>query len=580
MSGTAGHAYPVGLKRNGSKYSSSAETRMSLSTTDKNESELSNHKCSFGCDERRKSHMAFCPGCPREDNIYCQADWMKERRHDGCDSRHRQIPVATYDLVDSIFTSENDPEKMTHLHEADTGSLWFGLTPGKRVDQPELVNTDVYQRTVALSKFENRRNQYPSLVSFIGTTGSGKSTLIKALLTVRPAENEAIEQDRHFPTPVPGLADGSPNSADVHLYADGSTLDSQTPFLFADCEGLDGGDSQPLSAKIKKKMSENGVAWYDYVRQLGNRSGSTEERTFRSVGETPLRSTNTETVESMPGRTYAVRDLYPRMLYSFSEIICFVTQQPNTTEVALSQLIVWADKSLTKSVNQPALPRVVIVINGTRNHLEEWLDEDTATKDLLHRFRDMPIIDHGLRKIAEAWSNVACQPQSGPKSVHDLIKLYFTEVRVIYVPSKELVAPDVLQDQVLQLRRRLLFECQQIQNKKRNLWTRLNTTQLHLFFNNAFIHFTRDPDRPFDFHAVLKSVSPPPQNFSDYITHLIEAIEMANLGESPAGTDDRLARLLASYMSFATLKNDDFSTLGIKEYAQYFIPNIMHVKTD
>jgi hypothetical protein len=119
----------------------------------------------------------------------------------------------------------------------------------------------------------------------------------------------------------------------------------------------------------------------------------------------------------------------------------------------------------------------------------------------------------------------------------------------------------VVQGQILQLRNRLLIESRQVQKKKKGLWTRLNTVWLQLFFNRAFIHFTKDPDHPFDFYAILKSISPPPRNFGDYINHLMDAIETVNLGESLAGRDDRLARLLASYMLFATLNNNTFSKL-------------------
>jgi TRAP-type C4-dicarboxylate transport system substrate-binding protein len=49
----------------------------------------------------------------------------------------------------------------------------------------------------------------------------------------------------------------------VHLYADISTLHTQSPFLFADCERLDGGNAQPLAAKIKQKLSEKGIQWYE-----------------------------------------------------------------------------------------------------------------------------------------------------------------------------------------------------------------------------------------------------------------------------------------------------------------------------
>lgn len=41
---------------------------------------------------------------------------------------------------------------------------------------------------------------------------------------------------------------GTPTSSDVHLYKDPETIDTDRPILFADCEGLSGGNNNPMSA--------------------------------------------------------------------------------------------------------------------------------------------------------------------------------------------------------------------------------------------------------------------------------------------------------------------------------------------
>jgi hypothetical protein len=303
---------------------------------------------------------------------------------------------------------------------------------------------------------------------------------------------------------------------------------------------------------------------FRYIRHIRIPSRKTEKKTLEQVIDKKLPiPVDTELNYNTPTRSYCVGEVYPRMLYSFSEVICFVTSQPNTGEVTLSQLIKWADKFLTKTTNQPALPRVIIIVNGPRTHTEEWLNEDTVTGELLDRFRAMEIIDPGLRKIAETWSSPVYHIASSPRSLQDLLELYFSGIRVVSIPSRELVAPDVLQGQIFQLRNRLLTESQLVQNKKEGLWTWLNTLQLQIFFNKAFVRFTTAPDHPFDFYAVLRSISLPPQNFGEYIVDLMEAIEMIDMGESIPGRDDRLARLLASYMSFASLNNStDNSNFG------------------
>lgn len=49
-----------------------------------------------------------------------------------------------------------------------------------------------------------------------------------------------------FPAPLPGsVNDNVPVSANVHLYADPDSYHSDTPMLYADCEGLEGGEGVP-----------------------------------------------------------------------------------------------------------------------------------------------------------------------------------------------------------------------------------------------------------------------------------------------------------------------------------------------
>ena len=56
------------------------------------------------------------------------------------------------------------------------------------------------------------------------------------------------------PTPVVGAAGlDVPTSGDVHLYSDPKTRLSDYPIMYADCEGLEGGEREPLGARLKRK---------------------------------------------------------------------------------------------------------------------------------------------------------------------------------------------------------------------------------------------------------------------------------------------------------------------------------------
>lgn len=59
-------------------------------------------------------------------------------------------------------------------------------------------------------------------------------------------KEETFGNPTDYPALVPGLMeDNIPTSGDVHLYADPGTDGAQFPILYADCEGMTGGESTP-----------------------------------------------------------------------------------------------------------------------------------------------------------------------------------------------------------------------------------------------------------------------------------------------------------------------------------------------
>jgi hypothetical protein len=97
-----------------------------------------------------------------------------------------------------------------------------------------------------------------------------------------------------------------PTSADVHLYADPKTFSERTPLLFADCEGFEGGEKLPIGA------IENRTSPLDVETSL---SRLTPGRTR------PLKWAKTQEQQT---REYVVKQLYPRILYTFSDVVVFV----------------------------------------------------------------------------------------------------------------------------------------------------------------------------------------------------------------------------------------------------------------
>ncbi len=122
------------------------------------------------------------------------------------------------------------------------------------------------------------------------------------LITLQQVLSCRISED--FLYPVSGrIGDPSPTTGDVNLYLDPATQWSQTPLLFADCEGLDGGD--PIALKSKPDGTASPMRRFrDRTRQKIAKRGHERQR-----------------------REQVVMDLFPKLLYTFSDVVVFVLKE-------------------------------------------------------------------------------------------------------------------------------------------------------------------------------------------------------------------------------------------------------------
>jgi len=116
------------------------------------------------------------------------------------------------------------------------------------------------------------------------------------------------DNDVEFTSPVVGspLQAHMPTSSDVHLYADPATQDKQKPLLYADCEGFEGGEKLPIGA------IENRTSGLDTDTSLSRLTPGRPRQLLWA--DTEYKRT----------RTYVVKQLYPRILYTFSDVVVFV----------------------------------------------------------------------------------------------------------------------------------------------------------------------------------------------------------------------------------------------------------------
>lgn len=72
---------------------------------------------------------------------------------------------------------------------------------------------------------------------------------------------ELCHHCKKSPVPVVGSPDSSiPTSDDFYLYSGPETYVSDTPILYADCEGLEGGHNEPLATLARHKNQDRGYS--------------------------------------------------------------------------------------------------------------------------------------------------------------------------------------------------------------------------------------------------------------------------------------------------------------------------------
>jgi hypothetical protein len=129
-------------------------------------------------------------------------------------------------------------------------------------------------------------------------------------------------------------------------------------------------------------------------------------------------------------RNFAVANLYPRLLFSFSDTIIFVLKNPRVIEGVFEKLIEWASAALESASNQPVLPAAVIALNATEINVDaELWDVENATRKLLDSLAGTIRENSTFKKHVEFW---ACRNKR-IDNLEQLVLCYFSSIEVCYL---------------------------------------------------------------------------------------------------------------------------------------------------
>jgi hypothetical protein len=349
-----------------------------------------------------------------------------------------------------------------------------------------------------------------------------------------------IQNEDDFPSPVAGsINDHAPTSGDVHLYADPGTYRTQFPLLYADCEGMDGGEKIPMGAQYKhndlaspKSRARSGslpYSSYGFPRKL---------RKLNKAVKREIRWANTP---EKCKREFAVRNLYPRLLYAFSDIVIFVlrndrffstslgatglfgdmlTDNRIFESAALVPMLQWAASSIEGSVNQSAMPHAIIVLNFTDPNIDPngWTVE-SATNSLLNTYAKAVYENADVRNHANYWQKKG-RPVATTK---DLLLCYYSSVNVVRIPQKGRYG--LVDNQVAELNHQIQKRCLEARENRRRLRIIFNAEEFQAALSMGFDHFSNRLDEPFDFVELSWTLNPIPKDFGGNILRLALAIK-------------------------------------------------------
>ncbi|KAJ8113331.1 hypothetical protein OPT61_g4511 [Boeremia exigua] len=477
-----------------------------------------------GC-SKHDSLVYYCVDC---DTWLCKSCWPLYQPHtnnkkgrDGLE--HEKTQHQTFTKLKQILEPGYDDIELEELLCEDLSTTWFGVRRDSN-GHPLFVDYDTFSAvTSGASSTLDRTARYPQVTSFVGQTNAGKSTLIKML--IRRGDEKQLKASSSYPTPVAGskLHTHTPTSADVHLYADPELHHGRTPLLYADCEGFEGGEKPPLGA---------------FEHRVSVTSGDIR---CNRLSPGRVRSLNWANGEENISRSYVVKHLYPRILYTFSDVVVFVLRDSKTFEAtALRLLLDWGKKSLETSVNQPTLPHAIIALNNTDIGVsqDEW-DVSKATESLLHANKDCLDALNGQRdfiKMAKDWR------EEGRKvdSVLDLIHCYYSTFTVVRIPTKGRY--QLLEGQIWTLHDVIAKACDSSFDAKRRARMLLNANELDVYLQSAYTHFSLPNGLadPFNFMKVSLKHNPIPTDFKGHILQLALSIR----SQSPNMRSEKIFHLV------------------------------------
>ncbi|KAK4656287.1 hypothetical protein QC762_310000 [Podospora pseudocomata] len=502
-----------------------------------------------------------CRNIPCSEHHSCWNEHIEQFTNEKLKALHQPANPTAEMFIRAITCSDLDDAQIKALHGHDKLARWFSVKKGKEEDdKPELWLYDRFRRLCDPHQTGNRitGNHYPSIVSFIGNTYAGKSTVVRAMLLLGLAEQRAgnssdalgrenalynllqsvLDRPEKHELPVSQGGD-DPATFGVHLYRNNITTqpepspDPQYPLLLADCEGF--------TADFALTNAEKAVP-------------DTED---------PDEQVETRTIKADDyGRGKAGIDLfYARFLYAVSDVVVFVTQNPKTKGHDFPRILEWAAGAMLKTFNQPSGKTLIVVRNkytpDKKDSTPEMLKQEFLESQSPTLWKRTGVIATFVERF-----NASTSLGLMIRSNNDLYRQLFRSIHLCYIPDNNHVdnhgKPEKLLEHFGNLKRVLDRAVVEERDIRAESLTRYNVAGLSLFLSNTFRHFS-ESSTPLDFYKATCRDNHTPTNLREHIANFLRlAYDRENRvnNNQLAGMDSMIENVIALSLLILARRRD------------------------
>jgi len=207
-------------------------------------------------------------------------------------------------------------------------------------------------------------------------------------------------------------------------------------------------------------------------------------------------------------------------------------------------LVQWADACVEKSVNQPILPHVIIILNAANLGTEaaRWEITDT-TKEFLESAQEAYRTDPELFEFAGNWRT---HRRRKIDNISDLLSCYYSSVKVVRIPQKSPQTYVLIDQQVAKLRAEIEADCAEAHRDKGAARRLSDVDMLNEYLQAGFDHFATNFNVPFDFKQVALRNRPIPIDLGDHVVNLAKTLQKSDPDKSGPAIFQKISTMLIS----------------------------------